>query len=132
LLTNDGRYQSQLSHPKFKVSKTYFAQVDGDISFLAIEQLRQGVALKDGLTKQAQVEKVQEPLWLWPRNPPIRYRQNIPTSWIKLTIQEGKNRQVRRMTAAVGFPILRLIRYSIGDWTIDNLANGEYIQTQSV
>jgi len=126
VLTNDGKLQSRISHPKHKQSKTYYVQVEGRIDNLALSQLHQGVDLKDGKTKPAKAELVEEPDWLWARNPPIRYRESIPTSWLKLTIKEGKNRQVRRMTAAVGFPTLRLIRYRIGDWTIDGLANGEF------
>ena len=125
ILTNDGKLQSKLADPRHKTSKTYWVQVDGEISDDALLQLSRGVKLKDGLTRPAKAQRMQEPT-VWPRNPPVRFRKNIPTSWLSLTISEGKNRQVRRMTAAVGFPTLRLIRYRIGDWTLDGLAPGEY------
>lgn len=125
ILTNDGKLQSKLADPRHKTSKTYWVQVDGEISDDALLQLSRGVKLKDGLTRPAKAQRMQEPT-VWPRNPPVRFRKNIPTSWLSLTITEGKNRQVRRMTAAVGFPTLRLIRYRIGDWTLDGLAPGEY------
>ena len=126
LLTDDGKLQNKISHPKNKMTKTYWAQVDGEITEDAIQKLCTGVELKDGQTRPAQAKKIAEPENLWPRNPPIRYRKDIPTSWLELSIQEGKNRQVRRMTAAVGFPTLRLIRYSIGEWNLDTLAPGDY------
>ena len=126
VLTNDGQLQAKISSPKFKMAKTYFVQVDNNVDSAAIKQLQNGVELKDGMTRPAKAEIVSEPEWLWERIPPVRERKNIPTSWIKLTITEGKNRQVRRMTAAVGFPTLRLIRYSVGDWSIDGLESGEY------
>jgi len=126
LLTSDGKLQHQIAHPKKKMPKTYWVQVEGDITADALSKLSKGVELKDGLTKPAKAKKINEPSNLWSRNPPIRERANIPTSWIALTITEGRNRQVRRMTAAVGFPTLRLIRYSIGPWTIDGLKNGDH------
>ena len=130
ILTDEGKIQHCLSHPKHKQPKTYWVQVDGDISESAIAELEKGVNLKDGLTLPAKAKKIAEPS-LWPRDPPVRYRAEIPTSWIQLIITEGKNRQVRRMTAAVGFPTLRLIRVSIGDFnigigTIDSLSPGEW------
>ena len=129
LLTDDGKLQHKITDPKNKMQKTYWVQVEGEITDEAINQLEQGVQLKDGLTRPAIAKKIAEPETLWPRVPPIRERKQIPTSWIELTITEGRNRQVRRMTAATGFPTLRLIRYSIGDWTIDNIASGSYTVT---
>ena len=125
LLTNDGKLQHKLANPKSKTSKTYWVQVDGEITDDAIQCLRNGVELKDGKTLPAKVQKMDEPN-VWERVPPVRFRKNIPTSWISITITEGKNRQVRRMTAHVGFPTLRLIRYRIGSWTIDGIENGQY------
>ena len=125
LLTDDGKLQHQIADPLHKLPKTYWAQVEGDVTKEAIEALKKGVELKDGITRPALAKKMIEPKWLWARNPPIRERQNIPTSWVELTITEGKNRQVRRMTAAVGFPTLRLVRARIGDWTLLGLEPGE-------
>lgn len=125
VLTNDGQLQHQISDPKHKLPKTYWVQVEGQIDSAAIKQLCKGIVLKDGLTRPAQAQTVSEPDWLWPRNPPIRERQSIPTSWLKLTITEGRNRQVRRMTAAVGFPTLRLIRTQIGPFKLNGLALGQ-------
>ncbi len=121
LLTDDGALQARIADPKAKMPKVYFAQVEGEPSDLALDALRTGVKLNDGPTKPAKAVRVDEPVWLWPRNPPIRVRKSVPDCWIKLTLTEGRNRQVRRMTAHVGHPTLRLIRYSIGDWTIKNL-----------
>ncbi len=126
LLTDSGSLGHRITHPRHKLKKTYWAQVDGQITDEAINNLRKGVVLKDGKTRPASVKVITEPQSLWPRVPPIRYRAQIPTSWIEIQITEGKNRQVRRMTAAVGFPTLRLIRYAIGSITLDNLAVGEY------
>ncbi|MBC7983163.1 MAG: pseudouridine synthase [Candidatus Obscuribacterales bacterium] len=125
LLTNDGQLQAQLSNPRYRTPKTYYAQVEGEISDDALKRLKHGLALNDGPTLPAQAENVVEPDWLWPRDPPIRMRKKIPTSWLRLTIREGRNRQVRRMTAAVGLPTLRLIRWSVGDWQLDDLQPGE-------
>lgn len=126
LLTDNGRLQAEIAHPKYKKPKTYYVQVEGTPNDAAIESLRRGVELKDGMTRPADCELVAEPDWLWPRNPPIRVRKSIPDSWLKLTIREGRNRQVRRMTAAVGHPCLRLIRWQVGDWSIDGFAPGEW------
>lgn len=126
LLTCDGPLQHKIAHPKNKMPKTYWAQVEGEVTDEALEQLRNGITLKDGPTKQAKAKRIDTPNNLWDRVPPIRERKNIPTSWIELTISEGRNRQVRRMTAHVGFPTLRLIRYSIGPWNIENITNGEH------
>lgn len=126
LLTDDGRLAQQITHPRHRQLKTYFAQVEGIPNDTALNQLRRGVLLKDGLTLPAQVESLaKSPDRLWLRNPPIRFRQSIPTSWLKLGIREGRNRQVRRMTAAVGFPTLRLIRTAIGEYELGNLQPGE-------
>lgn len=125
LLTDDGRLQNRIADPQWKLPKTYWAQVEGEISEAALAQLRLGVLLKDGPTLPAQAEKLDAPA-LWERNPPVRYRAQIPTSWLSLTIKEGRNRQVRRMTAAVGFPTLRLVRVAIGPWSLDGLAPGEW------
>jgi 23S rRNA pseudouridine2457 synthase len=125
LLTDDGALQHKISHPDHKMEKTYWVQVEGKPTKQALNDLSNGVKLKDGMTKKARTLLIKEPK-VWERDPPIRYRANIPTSWISLTISEGRNRQVRRMTAAVGFPTLRLIRYSIGDWNIDTIAPGQW------
>jgi 23S rRNA pseudouridine2457 synthase len=125
LLTDSGGLQAQLADPRWKQSKTYFVQVEDEIDEPALELLRRGVTLNDGPTLPADAERVAEPEWLWPRDPPIRFRKEIPTSWLKLTIREGRNRQVRRMTAAVKYPTLRLIRYGVGPWTLAGLAPGE-------
>ncbi|MEA3404513.1 MAG: rRNA large subunit pseudouridine synthase E [Pseudomonadota bacterium] len=125
LLTNDGKLQQFISNPKTKQPKTYLVQVEGELTKEAVKQLQQGVKLKDGMTRPAKARKVSEPKWLWDRNPPVRERKNIPTTWLELTITEGKNRQVRRMTAAVGFPTLRLIRTQIGKWKLGSLKQGE-------
>ncbi|KRA79417.1 rRNA large subunit pseudouridine synthase E [Altererythrobacter sp. Root672] len=125
LLCDDGRLQARIADPRFKTPKTYLVQVEGEPDEASLEPLRKGVRLKDGLTRPAVAERIPAPD-LWPRDPPIRVRKTIPDSWLKLTISEGRNRQVRRMTAAVGLPTLRLVRWSIGDWTIEGLAPGEW------
>ena len=125
LLTDDGKLQNKISDPKHKLTKTYWVQVEGIPTNEALDKLCSGVLLKDGLTKPAKIKLIDEPN-IWERIPPIRERKNIPTSWLELKITEGKNRQVRRMTAAVGFPTLRLIRYSIGEWNITNLNPGKF------
>jgi 23S rRNA pseudouridine2457 synthase len=125
LLTDDGRLQARIADPKFKLPKTYLVQVEGEPDEAALELLRTGVRLKDGLTRPAQVERIDEPA-LWARHPPIRYRASIPDCWLRLVIREGRNRQVRRMTAAVGHPTLRLVRWSIGDWSVAGIPPGEW------
>ena len=126
LLTDDGKLQARISNPRFKQEKVYLAQVEAIPDAASLAALRRGVELKDGLTRPAAAEIVEQPAWLWPRTPPIRERRHIPTCWLRLTITEGRNRQVRRMTAAVGHPTLRLVRVGIGHWTLDGLAPGEY------
>jgi len=125
LLTDDGRLQSRIAGPKFKLPKTYWVQVEGTPDAAALAALRTGVQLKDGMTRPAEVESLDAPD-VWPRTPPIRYRASIPDAWIALTIREGRNRQVRRMTAAVGHPTLRLIRWRVGDWSLGDLAPGAW------
>jgi len=125
LLTDAGWLQNLISSPKHKFPKTYLVQVEGEISDEAIEKLSKGVLLRDGKTLPAEAKKISAPS-LWQRTPPIRFRKNIPDSWLEITICEGKNRQVRRMTAAVGFPTLRLVRKSIGNLSIEGIKNGEY------
>lgn len=125
VLTDVGTLQARLAHPRHKVEKTYWVQVEGEPTDDALQQLRRGVVLRDGPTLPAKVRRILEPA-LWPRDPPIRYRAAIPTSWIELQLREGRNRQVRRMTAAVGFPTLRLVRRAVGPWNIDDLAPGTW------
>ena len=126
ILTDDGALQHQLSHPKHKEIKTYWVQVEGAPLSDDLLPLRKGVDLGDFVTQPAQVKIITEPPSIWQRQPPIRERKNIPTSWLEIKISEGKNRQVRRMTAKIGFPTLRLVRYAIGNYTIDNINNGSY------
>ena len=125
LLCDDGKLQARIADPRFKMPKTYLVQVEGEPDAASLDRLRKGVSLKDGVTRPAEVERVSAPD-LWPRDPPIRVRASIPDSWLKLTIGEGRNRQVRRMTAAVGHPTLRLVRWSIGEWTLEGVAPGEW------
>jgi len=127
LLTDHGKLQNLIASPAFKLPKTYWAQVEGDINEDAIDALKNGVELKDGVTAPAKAAIIDEPE-VWPRNPPIRERKAIPTSWLELSITEGRNRQVRRMTAAVGYPTLRLIRVAIGPWNLGDLQPGHYHQ----
>jgi 23S rRNA pseudouridine2457 synthase len=127
ILTDDGKLQNQISSPKFNKLKTYIVQVEGLISDNAIQQLTNGITLNDGPTKPAKAQIIVKPEWLWTRVPPIRQRKNSPTSWVRLSLSEGRNRQVRRMTAHVGFPTLRLIRTQVGEWQLNNLALGSYV-----
>lgn len=126
LLTDDGKLQAQIADPKHKMAKTYWVQVEGAPQEDALQSLRRGVRLKDGVTQPAKARLIEEPMGLWPRNPPIRVRKSVLDSWIEMVIREGKNRQIRRMTAAVGHPCLRLIRAQIGDWRLGDLMPGEY------
>ena len=126
VLTDDGQLQHRITDPKHKLPKTYWVQVEGVPDEAALERLRCGVKLSDFTTQPAEVRLMDEPVKLWPRNPPIRERKNIPTSWLELTIREGKNRQVRRMTAKIGFPTLRLVRAAVGEWTLGTLQPGEW------
>ena len=126
LLTDDGMLQAQIADPRFKMEKTYWAQVEGQPGEATLEALRRGVQLNDGLSRPANASLMDAPVGLWPRDPPVRIRQSIPTAWIKLSLREGRNRQVRRMTAAVGFPTLRLIRAAIGGYSLAGLAPGNW------
>jgi 23S rRNA pseudouridine2457 synthase len=125
LLTDDGRLQARIADPKFKLAKTYLVQVEGDPDEAGLDPLRRGVRLKDGVTRPAEVERIADPA-LWPRDPPVRFRKSVPDAWLRLTIREGRNRQVRRMTAAAGYPTLRLVRWRIGDWTVEGLEPGTW------
>ena len=125
LLTDDGRLQARIADPKFKLPKTYLVQVEGTPDDEALDALRRGVTLNDGPTRPAEVARIDPPA-LWPRDPPIRYRAAIPDTWLRLTIREGRNRQVRRMTAAIGHGTLRLVRWRIGDWSLDGVAPGRW------
>jgi 23S rRNA pseudouridine2457 synthase len=126
VLSEGGELQHQIAHPKHKMAKRYWVQVEGEPDESALANLREGVVLKDGKTRPAEVRRIDDPGQIWLRNPPIRFRKSVADSWLELTIREGKNRQVRRMTAAIGHPTLRLIRYSIGPWTLDGIAPGEW------
>ena len=125
LLTDDGRLQARIAEPRHTMPKTYYAQVEGDADEAALEALRRGVKLNDGMTRPAKAERIEPPA-IWPRDPPIRVRKIVPDCWIALTITEGRNRQVRRMTAAVGLPTLRLVRWQVGEWNVAGLAPGEW------
>ena len=125
LLTDDGRLQARIADPRFKTPKTNLVQVEGEPDEAALAGLRRGVGLKDGMTLPALAERIEPPA-LWPRDPPVRFRKSVPDCWLEITIREGRNRQVRRMTAAVGHPTLRLVRWRIGDWALDGIAPGEW------
>ncbi len=125
LLTDDGRLQARIADPRFKLAKTYLVQIEGEPDAASLAALRAGVTLGDGMTRPAEVERIEAPD-LWPRDPPVRFRKSVPDCWLKLTIREGRNRQVRRMTAAVGLPTLRLVRWSIEEWTLAGLGLGEW------
>lgn len=127
LLTDDGRLQARIADPRFKLAKTYLVQVEGEPGPDALARLQDGVLLKDGMTRPATADRIAPPD-LWPRDPPVRFRKSVPDCWLRLTIHEGRNRQVRRMTAAVGHPTLRLVRWSIGEWTLDGIAPGQWRQ----
>lgn len=127
MLCDDGRLQARIADPRFKLPKSYLVQVEGEPGADSLDRLRQGIDLKDGRTLPAAVERIAAPA-LWPRDPPVRFRKTVPDCWLKLTIREGRNRQVRRMTAAVGHPTLRLVRWSVGDWSLDGLAPGAWRQ----
>ena len=126
LLTDDGKLQARISHPRHKLHKTYRVQVEGDVNDADLAPLRAGITLKDGPTRPARVQRIEPPAALWPRDPPIRVRKSVPDCWLEISISEGRNRQVRRMTAAIGFPTLRLIRVEVGPWRLDGLSPGEY------
>lgn len=126
VLTSDGALQARIANPKFKAPKTYWAQVEGEITAEALAALAQGVTLKDGPTRPATAQRIKAPTGLWARDPPIRMRKSVPDCWIELTLREGRNRQVRRMTAHVGYPTLRLIRVAIGDWSLGDLQPGQW------
>lgn len=128
LLTNDGKLQNKITDPKHKKAKTYWVQVEGTPNADSLEKLRSGLKLKDGMTRPAKARVIEEPEKMWPRNPPIRERKNIPTTWLEITLKEGKNRQVRRMTAAIGHPTLRLVRAKIGQWDLKKLQPGEWVE----
>jgi len=125
LLTDDGKLQARIAEPRYKMPKTYLVQVEGEATDASLEQLRRGVRLKDGMTRPAEAERIASPD-LWPRDPPVRFRKTVPDCWITLTISEGRNRQVRRMTAAVGLPTLRLVRWRIGNWSVDEIQQGQW------
>ena len=129
VLTDDGKLQQRIANPKYGKTKEYWVQVEGDPTDAELQALRDGVMLRDGPTRPAQVERMEDPPDIWPRTPPIRERRHIPTRWLKLTLGEGRNRQVRRMTAHIGFPTLRLVRYRVGDWTLDGIAPGTFSQS---
>jgi len=126
VLTDDGRLQAKIANPRHKMRKSYWAQVEGDPTEADLDKLRSGVELNDGPTRPAKVKRIEEPEGLWARTPPVRFRKSVPDCWVEITISEGRNRQVRRMTAAIGFPTLRLIRHRVGDWQLEGIEQGEW------
>ncbi|HSF93178.1 MAG TPA: pseudouridine synthase [Paracoccaceae bacterium] len=130
VLTDNGKLQQRIANPSNKISKTYWAQVEGVPSDEDLQQLRDGVVLNDGPTRPAKVRRMDPPADLWDRNPPVRFRKTVPDCWIELTITEGRNRQVRRMTAAIGHPTLRLVRYRVGNWTLDGIPTGSWVEVE--
>lgn len=130
VLTDDGLFQARIADPRHKLPKCYLAQVEGEITAQSLQRLASGIHLGDFVTRPCEARQIVEPAAIWPRTPPIRFRKAIPTSWLELVLREGKNRQVRRMTAHVGFPTLRLVRWSVGDWTLDGLAPGEWREVE--
>ena len=131
LLTDDGALQARIASPRFKLPKTYCVLVEHSPSAATLERLRGSIELNDGPTRPAGVQRIEAPQWLWPRDPPVRIRKQITDVWLEITLREGRNRQVRRMTAAVGHPTLRLVRRAIGDWTLDGLAPGQWCEIQA-
>jgi 23S rRNA pseudouridine2457 synthase len=130
VLTDDGKLQARIADPKNKMSKTYLVQVEGAPTDRELAPLRDGVTLKDGLTRPAKVRLIDPPA-LWERDPPVRFRKSVPDAWIEITISEGRNRQVRRMTAHIGFPTLRLVRWRVGSWTLDGVESGSWLETKA-
>ncbi len=128
MLTDNGKLQARIADPKYKMEKTYLVQVEGEPDEASMAQLRQGLTLKDGPTRPADAQRIDEPSWLWPRTPPVRFRKTVADCWLEITIREGRNRQVRRMTAAIGHPTLRLIRWRVGEWVLEGLSSGEWRQ----
>ena len=124
ILTDNGKLQARIADPKYKMEKTYLVQVEGEPDEASLAQLRQGLTLKDGPTRPAEARRIEEPAWLWPRTPPVRFRKTVADCWVEITIREGRNRQVRRMTAAIGHPTLRLIRWRVGEWELGELETG--------
>jgi len=129
ILTDDGALQARIADPRHKMPKTYLVQIDGAPDDATLDQLRRGLALKDGPTLPAEAQRIPPPA-LWPRDPPVRFRKSVPDTWIELTLREGRNRQVRRMTAAIGHPTLRLVRWRIGPWTLDGLSPGAWREAE--
>ena len=128
MLTDNGKLQARIADPKYKMEKTYLVQVEGEPTEESMASLRQGLTLKDGPTRPADARRIDEPEWLWPRTPPVRFRKTVADCWLEITIREGRNRQVRRMTAAIGHPTLRLIRWRVGEWVLDGLETGAWRQ----